>query len=80
MSVNVFVTPIERQGNGNAKKRRFTVSWEVDGESLPERTLTWPDDLIRLLIDDELDDMAYDQMMLAARTIDDVDNHGKNRR
>ena len=80
MSVNVFVTPIERQGNGNAKKRRFTVRWEVDGESLPERTLTWPDDLIRLLTDDELDELAHDQMMLAARTIDDVDNHGKNRR
>lgn len=81
--VNVYVTPITRQGSGNAKKRRFDVYWVVDGKRIPAtgaRTLTWPDDLIRLLTDDEIDALAYDQMMTAARMMDDVDNAGKNRR
>lgn len=73
--INVTITPAERIGGGNNRKRRYTVAWEVDGEQFAARTVTMPDDIPSIITDDaELDDLYQDIAIRVTRRADAVDS------
>lgn len=74
MSVDLFHDPVERTGNGANKKRRMRLWWRfLDGSETAPRTVTWPDDFVGLMTDEELDDLMLDLAPRLARKLDDVD-------
>lgn len=80
MSVDIFHDPIIRTGNGANKKRRMRLWWRfVDGTETAPRTVTFPDDFIGLMTDDELDELMLDLAPRLARKLDDVETKIKER-
>ncbi len=62
-AINVTITPAQRIP-GSPRKRRYTVTWEVDGNRLPARTVTMPDDIPSIITDDEELDELYREIAL----------------
>lgn len=80
MSVDLFHDPIIRTGNGANKKRRMRLWWKfADGTETAPRVVTFPDDFIGAMTDDEIDELVMELAPRLGRKLDDVDQKIKDR-
>lgn len=80
MSVDLFHDPIIRVGQGAGRKRRMRLWWRfADGTETKPRVVTWPDDFVGAMTDDEIDDMMLELGPRLGRKLDDVDRKVRER-
>lgn len=80
MSVDLFHDPVIRVGGGANKKRRMRLWWRfADGTETAPRTVTFPDDFIGAMTDDEIDELMMELAPRLGRKLDDVDTKIRER-
>lgn len=80
MSVDLFHDPVVRVGAGANKKRRMRLWWRfADGTETAPRVVTFPDDFIGAMTDEEIDELMLELAPRLGRKLDDVDQKIKDR-